>query len=111
VLPRVFPGAITQPRQTFLLYEALFLALALGLLTLALPRVRASGVAAPVHRYLQELTVFEAVQYGLWAAADVAILAGHDAGFGLRLVPNFMYYAGFLPFALLRAPREAREAS
>jgi hypothetical protein len=44
----------------------------------------------------------------LWASADVIILAGVDAGFGLRLAPNIMYYVGFVPFAWLTAPEELR---
>lgn len=105
VVPRLAPGAFATPRATFLLYEALFACLTMVVSSAWLPRVRARAGAASA-KYLTELTVFEAAQYGLWAVADVAILAGAPEGFGLRIVPNAMYYALFLPFALARAPRE-----
>jgi hypothetical protein len=54
------------------------------------------------------VTSFVAVQYALWATADVVILAtGGDGGFLLRIVPNVLYYAAFLPFVAATAPREA----
>ena len=37
--------------------------------------------------------------YALWAAADLSILAGRDAGWALRMLPNQLYYALFVPFA------------
>jgi hypothetical protein len=39
-----------------------------------------------------------AAYYGLWAAADVLILCGVDAGWPVRLVPNQLYYGFFVPF-------------
>jgi hypothetical protein len=50
---------------------------------------------------------FEIVQYALWALADVLILSGMSWGFLLRIVPNSLYYAFFLPFVWWTAPREA----
>ena len=38
---------------------------------------------------------------------DVLILTGTDFGYGLRLVPNALYYGLFVIFAALRAPAEA----
>ena len=40
--------------------------------------------------------------YGLWAAADVLILCGVDAGWLVRLVPNQLYYGLFVPFVWWR---------
>jgi hypothetical protein len=42
--------------------------------------------------------------------ADAFILASHaDVGYLVRLVPNVLYYALFVPFAYLSAPAEWRE--
>jgi hypothetical protein len=96
---------IQEGRVTFLIYEIMFLVLALVLRFAVLPR-RADS---PFRSWLLLLCTFECVQYGLWALADVIILSGIDAGFLLRLLPNTLYYALFLPFALWKAPREAFE--
>lgn len=93
-------------RQTYLVYEAMFLVLALALRFVVLPR-RLADAPLDVQRWLLRLTLFQVVQYGLWALSDVVILRGVDAGFLLRLIPNAMYYALFLPFVAATAPREA----
>lgn len=107
VVPRALPSLFTELRHTFLFYELLLLAASLLLLATRVRQVAATGPAW-AHRYVLGLTRFEAAQYALWAVADVVILLGVDAGHGLRLVPNAMYYALFMPFALLTAPDEAR---
>ena len=96
---------VADARRTYLVYEAMFLVLALVLRFVVLPR-RLVGVKAGIPRWLLRLTLFQVVQYGLWALSDVVILRGFDAGFLLRLVPNAMYYALFLPFVAVTAPRE-----
>jgi hypothetical protein len=101
------PSLAAPPRVTFLTYELMFLALALALRLAVLPR-RAAQAPADVRRWLHEVTAFEIVQYGLWALADILILSGAQEGFLLRLAPNAMYYALFLPFVLLRAPAPLR---
>lgn len=58
--------------------------------------------------FARRLFMFEFAQYFLWATADVLILCGIDAGYGLRIVPNIFYYVGFAPFAILAAADEAR---
>jgi hypothetical protein len=46
---------------------------------------------------------YVAVYYALWALADVLILVGRlDAGWGLRVIPNQLYYALYLPFVYFR---------
>ncbi len=50
----------------------------------------------------QALIRFELVQYGLWIFADLVLLRGHDVGWAIRIVPNFLYYTLFLPFAWRR---------
>lgn len=92
-------------RWTYLVYEAMFFALALALRFVVLPR-RLAGARADVRRWLLRVTLFQVAQYGLWALADVVILRGVDAGFLLRLIPNAMYYALFLPFVAATTPRE-----
>jgi hypothetical protein len=97
----VSPDAFSDLRRTFLLYEVLFFVF-VGALALIRPvpaeRPRAAATLS------RRLTAFELAQYGLWAAADALILAsGADGGFLLRIAPNLMYYALFLPFAVLAA--------
>lgn len=103
VVNRALPARLTDPRWTYLTYEAMFLALALGLRFAWLPR-RLGAAPEAVRRWLLRVTGFEVAQYALWALADVIILAGADVGFALRLLPNAMYYAFFLPFVARTAP-------
>ena len=95
-------------RVLFLVYELLFALLAAGLRV----RLRAWGwprLDPTLRPWLVALTNFELVQYAGWAAADVLLLLGYDDfGYALRLVPNVMYYALFIPFAWWRAPREVK---
>jgi len=76
------------PTTIWIVYESAFAALAVVL------RVRAS-------RYCRAVLAYVAVYYALWATADVIILAGIDAGWVLRIVPNQLYYAFWVPFAEL----------
>lgn len=94
-------------RYLWLTYEAAFVALALAIRQVALPRVRGS-VAPRTARYLTELTTFEIAQYGLWVAADLVLLSGSSFGYVVRLVPNLLYYGAFLPFVWWRAPEPLR---
>lgn len=89
---RSFPDAFVEPRRIYLVYEAAFVLLASGLLAVRYPR---TWVAT-------SLVGFFVVQYALWVASDVLILSGASAAFGLRLVPNAMYYGLFLIFAARR---------
>jgi len=93
------PDAASGARVLFLVYELLFLALA-AILAARHPRAR----AAP---WIRALSVFVMLYYALWAAADVAILAGFDAGYALRVVPNLLYYGGFVAALAWLAPRSA----
>jgi hypothetical protein len=91
-----------NPRVLFCVYEAMFAVLAVGLASFAVPRMP----DGPSKRWAARLTTFEIVQYVLWVLADVIILSGHDVGYLLRLVPNTMYYAVFVPYAWGTAPKE-----
>lgn len=83
----------------WLAHEFASLGLAFALARLALPselgHARRAAFGRSVLGYL-------AAYYGLWAAADVLILAGFDAGWCVRLVPNQLYYGLFVPFVWWR---------
>jgi hypothetical protein len=101
--------------RIFLLYEALFFALALVLQTFVLPK-RSKALAdageSELVSWLEKLVLFELVQYGLWCIADIAILATRaDGAYLLRMVPNTLYYVLFVPFAWWSAPRKIRSRS
>ncbi|MGH7856783.1 MAG: hypothetical protein ACREQY_05580, partial [Candidatus Binatia bacterium] len=50
-------------------------------------------------RHLRGALAYVALYYFLWAAADSMILAGVDAGWALRVIPNQIYYGFWVPFA------------
>jgi hypothetical protein len=81
----------------WLVYELGFLALALALRALAVPRI-AAGAGPRIRRVLRAVLAFAASYYALWALADALILAGVDAGWALRMLPNQLYYALSVPF-------------
>ena len=85
----VLSNAAGEIRVLYLVHELLFLLLTLSLLRWH-PGVKAVAWLAPVSRYVL-------IYYGLWASADVIILAtGSDLGFLLRVVPNLLYYGGLI---------------
>jgi hypothetical protein len=84
-----------------LAYELLFLAVAGGFRFVLLPK----RTMPDEHRvWLSAITGYAMLYYALWASADVLILSGLDLGFGLRVLPNLLYYGGFLPFVYWTAP-------
>jgi len=91
-----------EPRVLFLVYELAFCAL-----TAALLRWHPNARALP---WVRAVSRFVLLYYGLWAAADILLLAtGADLGYGLRVIPNLLYYGG-LTAAIARcapAPRAA----
>jgi hypothetical protein len=96
---RLLPAAADGARLMFLVYELAFAALALALLAwhrnAQTTWVRAVGGCVVAY-------------YGLWAAADAVILfAGADLGYGLRVVPNLLYYGGLIAAIGGFAPRDA----
>lgn len=95
-------------RWTFLVYELLFLVLALALRLVVLPR-RLEGRDDATRAFVLRLTGFEIVQYAGWAGADVVLLlAKADVGHLVRVAPNMMYYTFFLIFAALAERARAR---
>lgn len=109
VIPqKTMPAYFTSMNAIFLVYEAMFFVLALVLYVAVLPR-RLQGVDGDLARWVKRLTLFELVQYGLWATADVLILSGiSEPGYLLRLLPNTLYYGAFLPFLYFSAPARLR---
>jgi hypothetical protein len=89
----------------WLIYECAFAALAFWW--------RARRVAARAERFLRAVLAYVAAYYSLWGLADVLILAGWDAGWALRIVPNQLYYSFWVPvvWALFFAPRYASTKS
>lgn len=79
----------------WLVYELAFVTLALALRS---HLGRSLAAADPDRRLLRAVLVYAAVYYLLWASADALILAGFDAGWALRLLPNQLYYAWTVPF-------------
>ena len=86
------------PGQTlWLVHETAFLALALWMRAALVPRLAAEEPAGQ-RRFLRRALAYAALYYALWISADLLILAGLDAGWALRLVPNQLYYAFWTPF-------------
>jgi hypothetical protein len=86
----------------WLLHETLFLVVAF-----AVSR-RLSG------RIERDVLAYAGVYYALWVACDVMILAGVDAGWLIRCVPNQLYYGLTVPFVWRRffaSPYAATSAS
>jgi len=54
------------------------------------------------HRFPRAVLAYAAVYYALWAACDLLILVGIDAGWLLRCVPNQLYYGLTVPFVWWR---------
>jgi hypothetical protein len=87
------------PSQTiWLVYELAFLGIALWLRSVGIDRITTATTLAIRHG-LKAVAGYVAVYYALWATADVVIMVlGLDIGWALRVVPNQLYYAFFLPF-------------
>jgi hypothetical protein len=86
-------------QATWLAHELASLALAFALARLAAPsELTHARRAAFVRSVLGAMAAY----YGLWAAADVLILCGVDAGWLVRFVPNQLYYGLFVPFVWAR---------
>ena len=97
-------AAVPLPANAiWLVYELGFFAMALYLRERWVP-----GALAEVRVYLRAVTAYVAAYYALWAISDLLIqVAGVDAGWALRIIPNQLYYGFWIPFVLLRffAPR------
>ena len=83
------------PQATWLSHELVSLGLVFALARFALPSELTHARNAA---FVRSVLGFVAAYYGLWAAADALILAGIEAGWLVRLVPNQLYYGLFVPF-------------
>lgn len=91
-----------DPNTIWLIYEALFAVVALAMRARLVPR-RVGGERPALAAFLREALAYVALYYGLWAAADALIQAGGlDLGWLLRVVPNQLYYAFWVPFVAVR---------
>lgn len=97
-------GADGQARVLFLVYEVSFVALTVALM--------AWHPGAARGRWPRRVSGFVALYYALWASADAIILAtGADAGFGLRVIPNVLYYGGLIAVIGRSAAADRRDAA
>ena len=101
---RLLPALFADVRVIFLAYE-----LAQAAMVALWWSLRGRGLEGLQRDWLGAVTAFELVQYLGWAGADVVILSGVEQGHGLRMVPNLMYYAGFLALVAWLAPRVTGE--
>jgi hypothetical protein len=80
----------------WLIYELGFLVVASAMRVRVVP---ARVPPSPLRRYLRTVLTYVATYYALWAAADGLILAtGMDQAWALRMIPNQLYYAFYVPF-------------
>ena len=86
-----------QPAQAlWLVYELGFLVVVSVMRAWVVP---ARVPPSPLRRYLGSVLTYVATYYALWAAADVLIVAtGVDQAWALRMIPNQLYYALYVPF-------------
>lgn len=89
----------------FLTYELVMVALVLGVILVWLPRA-SEGVTPEVRRWLRLVTYVELSHYVLWALSDALILSGVEFGYLLRLAPDVIYYALWIPALWVFAPKE-----
>jgi hypothetical protein len=89
-----------EPPETLLwiVYEAAFVALAILVATRVLT-ARVGIERAPVRRWVLGVLGYVCAYYLLWVTSDLLVLAGHEWAWGLRVVPNVLYYGAFVPFA------------
>lgn len=87
------------PEQTiWLFHELAFLAVALWLRAEGIDR-RVPASENTLRHGLKAVAGYAAAYYALWASADVLIMVfALDAGWALRVIPNQLYYAFFVPF-------------
>ena len=113
VAGRIWPDLHGQ--VLWMLYELGFGLLCVGLARVWVPRVAARDPA--VGAFLRAVFGYSAAYYALWLFADLLIVAGGlDLGWAIRMVPNQLYYAFWVPFVYWRffaAPASApvRKAS
>ncbi len=103
-MDRIFPGFFDTPRHIFLIYELLFLGVAVSWGLLWLPRaLRAQSSQA--RRWAYGVVALQCTGYALWALADALILVAQQPwALALRMIPNAIYYGAFVPAVWWLAP-------
>lgn len=88
----------------WMVYEAGFLGLCVALSRRWVPGTLDDDPTSRAKAdYLRALFGFSAAYYALWLGADLLIVAGGlDLGWAVRIVPNQLYYAVWVPFAYAR---------
>jgi len=95
VIDRVAGGAPVQ--LLWMIHEVFFFALAGFVRNVVIPS--RTDATDPNRARLRRVMSFVMLYYGLWASPDALILwGGLDAGWLLRVVPNQLYYAVWIPF-------------
>lgn len=105
-LGQVFAAAFTIPRVMYLVYELCFIATATTYGALVLSKRLAALDRPDYARWLMRVFGFQLAGYVGWALSDLLILSGQEWAHGLRIIPNVMYYAGFVPVVYLMAPEQ-----
>lgn len=103
------PNVAATPRLQFLVYEALAVAVVVAYRVVLVRRLAAADPAKK--RWAIALSHFVVVQYVLWVTCDVLLVVGFTPAYAVRVLPNIMYYALFLPAVYALAPRGEREPS
>ena len=88
-------------QSLWILYEFGFLTLCIYLGRIWVPKALPLSPARAA--FLRSALGYSAAYYALWLAADlVIVLGGLDLGWALRIVPNQLYYAFWVPFVYWR---------
>jgi hypothetical protein len=87
------PQLMNEARHKFLAYELIFFILTVLWIYVVLPQ---KSLPAASVRFIKSAAVPVFLYYGLWSLADILILCGVEAGYAIRIVPNFLYYSVFL---------------
>jgi hypothetical protein len=95
-LRAVVPGV--GPNSVWPIYEALFTGVGWLLWAHVVP-ARVPSTQPALRGFLRSALLYVATYYALWALADLLIqVGGIDAAWLLRVVPNQLYYAFWVPF-------------
>jgi len=88
----------------WMIYEAGFALLCVGLSRRWLPRsLEGEPDAVEKADFLRDVFAYSTAYYVLWLSADALIVLGDlDLGWAIRMVPNQLYYALWVPFVYAR---------
>jgi hypothetical protein len=87
----------------WMIYEFGFLLLCVYLSRVWVPQNLTGEANENAAGYLRAIFGYSAAYYALWLSADIVIVLFElDLGWGMRIVPNQLYYAFWAPFAYWR---------